>query len=381
MKKLDPQQSEIWLVEPWPPLDQQENVTTPRHFMWQTATEPTEWIERSTRSYCEEHVFLEISLHKHEQQLAETLLHLPLPHWEDCTERRNKEDLVTSLWDRGVPDELITDVSSDATHWPTNKPNEPETRIEHMILRHSFWSRPLREQPLCKNLSVSTASTLNLPDNSTQKFKHTRTHHLHFTKNAWSVVIGKQRRQDLQQRNETKGNLRNTRPKRNPTHYAAITTRWWACTDEQENDSHTKEHLPLPIPTKKHAKHLRGKNPKWPCPVALRKKGVGWTGPWRVNWNERTRRKRRASETWAKHKTWSWTATSDEKHYQEEATITSGAHLKNNTMIALSNLLTRKNLLAQRSDTSCNTLRPNLQNDSTFLSSSLTKKHVFPEVS
>ena len=103
---------------------------------------------------------------------------LALPHWEDCTERRHKEDLFTSLCDKGVRDELITDVSSDATHWPTNKPNEPETRIEHMILRHSFWSRNLREQPPCKNLSVPTASPLNLPDYSTQKFKHTRTTNL-----------------------------------------------------------------------------------------------------------------------------------------------------------------------------------------------------------
>ena len=50
-------------------------------------------------------------MHKHEQQLADTLLHLPLPHFKDCTERRNKEDLVTSLCDRGVPEELITDAS------------------------------------------------------------------------------------------------------------------------------------------------------------------------------------------------------------------------------------------------------------------------------
>ena len=112
---------------------------------------------------------------------------LALLHWEDCTERRNKEDLVTSL----------CDVSSDATHWPTNKSNEPEARIEHMILGHSFWSRTLREQPPC----------LNLPDCSTQKFKHTRTHHLHFTNFAWSVVIGKQRRQDRQKRCETKRQL------------------------------------------------------------------------------------------------------------------------------------------------------------------------------
>ena len=103
-------------------------------------------------------------LNKHEQQLADTLLHLPLPQWQDCTERRTKEDLVTSLCDRGVPDELITDVSSDATHWPTNKPNEPEARIENMTLRHGFWSRQLREQPPCKNLGKPTASTLNLPE-------------------------------------------------------------------------------------------------------------------------------------------------------------------------------------------------------------------------
>ena len=98
---------------------------------------------------------------------------LALPHWEVCTERRTKDNLVTSLCDEGVRDELITNVSSDATHWPTNKPKEPEARIENMTLRHGFWSRPLREQPPCKNLSFPTASTLDLADYSTQKFKHT----------------------------------------------------------------------------------------------------------------------------------------------------------------------------------------------------------------
>ena len=261
----------IWNLIGWTltPLDQQENVTTPRHFMQQTATEPTEWVERSTGSYCEKHVYLEISLHTHERQLANTLLHLPLPHLKDCTERRNKEDLVTSL----------CDVSSDATHWPTNKPNEPEARIEHMIFRHSFWSRPLREQPPWKNLSIVNINGFNSePSKPNTQFKHTHEQTIcivqisHDPSSLENNVVKIGRNEARQ-----KGNLPNTLPKRNPTHYAAITTRWCACTDKQENDSHSKEHLPLPIPTKKHAKHLRGKNQKRPCPVALRKKCVGWT--------------------------------------------------------------------------------------------------------
>ena len=127
-------------------------------------------------------------------------------------------------------------------------------------------------------------------------------------------------------------------------------------------------------------KTSKKEEPKMTLSRSPRKKGVGLTSPWRVNWNERTRRKRRESETWTKHKTWSWTATSDENHYQEEATITSGAHLKINNDCALVPPH-QENFLAQRSDTSCNTLKPNLQNDSTFTSSSLTKKHVFPNVS
>ena len=48
----------------------------------------------------------------------------------------------------------------------------------------SFWSKTLREQPPCKNLSIPTVSPLNLPDYSTQQFKHTRANNLNFTNRA-----------------------------------------------------------------------------------------------------------------------------------------------------------------------------------------------------
>ena len=188
----------------------------------------------------------------------------------------------------GVPDELVTDVSSDATHWPTNKPNEPEARIENMILRHGFWSRPLREQPPCKNLSTPTVSTLNLPDYSTQKLKHTRTNNLNFTNYAWSVVVGKQRRQDRQKRGETKGNLPKTLPQRNPTNCAAIRTRWWACTGEQDVRQTLREAPALVNFKLDTEKTSQRDETEMTSPHGSPKKGVGWIHHWRLNWNKRT---------------------------------------------------------------------------------------------
>ena len=265
-EKLDQQQSEIWLVEPWPLWTNKK--TSQRHDT--SCNRPPQSRQNESNDPLVLNAKNMFSLRSPctstNQQLADTLLHLPLPHWEDCTEWRNKEDLVTSL----------CDVSSDATHWPINTPNEPEARIENMMLRHGFWSRPLREQPPCKNLSIPTVSTLNLPDCSTQKFKHTRTNNLNFTNYAWSVVVGKQRRQDLLKRDETKSNLPNTLPKslpkRNPTNCAAITTRCGLALMNRTYCNHSAKHLHLPISSWTQTRRLRGTNQKWPRHVALRKK-------------------------------------------------------------------------------------------------------------
>ena len=117
------------------------------------------------------------------QQLADTLLHLPLPHWEVCTERRTKDNLVTSLCDKGVRDELITDV----LQWRNTLTNKQAKRtrstnrtydIETQLLVKTF----ARTTSIARTwvLWTSTASTLNLVGPNTQ-FKHTRTNNLNFT--------------------------------------------------------------------------------------------------------------------------------------------------------------------------------------------------------
>ena len=309
-------------------------------------------------------------MHKHEQQLADTLLHLPLPHWEDCTERRNKDDLLTSLCDRGVRDELITDVSSDATHWPTNKPNEPEARIENMILRHDFWSRPLREQPPCKNLSIPTAPTLDLADYSTQKIQTHRSKQFEFYKlrmirGNWKTTSSRsaETKRDIKQLAQHIAHTQSDELRCN--HNTLMGLNWW---------TRCKANTPWRTCTCQfQLGHREDVSEGWTrndLVTWLSEKGC-WMKSSLTSELKQTNMKKTQSVR-NMNKPWSWKVTQGEKLSEEQPQCeTEGRHT----------ISPRKRQTATHRHFMHNTLRPTLQIYSTFTAPSLTKKHVFPFVS
>ena len=395
-EKLDKQQSEIWLVEPRPLWTNKK--TSQRHDT--SCNRPPQSRQNESNDPLVLNVknmfFLEISMHKHEQQQTDTLLHLPLPHWEDCREKKNKEDLVKSLCDRGVPDELITDVSSDATHWPTNKPNEPETsRIENMVLRHSFWSRPFaRTTSLARTwaLWTSTVSTLNLPDWT--QYKNSNTHEqtiFNFTNVARMITIqiltGKQREYHelLQILTENHVNITN-HSTISSTHCPHAIRRialqsQHACGLALMNITycnHSAKDLHLSISTWTQRRRLRGMNQKWPRHVALRKRVLDelimdvWTET--IQHEENAEREKHEQTVILKSNSGWKTFWKKQPQCESESRMET-------KLVALPHHFTHKNGNQQRRDTSSNTLWPTLQNDSNFTAPSMTKKHAFPDVS
>ena len=198
---------------------------------------------------------------------------LALPHWEDCTEKRTKR-----ISSRHSATEVCRMNSSPTS--PVTQHTDQQTSQTNQKHESKIWHWDMASgQDLCENnlhartweyqlLQLSTSQTTQH-----KNIKHTGASNLNFTCYAWSVVVGKQRRQDRQKRGETKGNLPNTLPKRNPTNCAAITTRWWACTHELDVRQTLREkHLHLKISTWEQRRRPRGMNQKWPRHVALRKK-------------------------------------------------------------------------------------------------------------
>ena len=62
--------------------------------------------------------------------------------------------------------------------------------------------------------------------------------------------------------------------------------------------------------------------PEMTSPRGSPKKGVGWTHHWRLNWNKRTFRKRRASETWTTHQSWyTWLNKNEQQKVLDELTM------------------------------------------------------------
>ena len=172
-EKLDQQQSENLIGWTLTPLDQHENVTTPRHFMWQTATEPTEWVERSTGSYCEEHVFLEISLHKHEQQLADTLLHLH-SHTEKSAQREEPK-IISSRHSASEVCQMNSSPTSPVTQHTDQQTNQTNQKHESKI---RYWDTA-SGQDLCENnLHARTWAyqLLQLSTSQTTQHKNSNTH-------------------------------------------------------------------------------------------------------------------------------------------------------------------------------------------------------------
>ena len=287
---------------PTPFHPQKRQPTTHRHFKQHTLANPAKWFklhstlndEETCVSWCvlawNETRFHLVDtptptnfnllrlryntwLNKHEQQLADTLLHLH-SHTEKTAQREEPKRISS----RHSATEVCRMNSSPTS--PVTQHTDQQTSQTNQKHESKIWHWDMASgQDLCENnlhartweyqlLQLSTSQTTQH-----KNIKHTGANNLNFTNYAWSVVVGKQRRQDRQKRGETKGNLPNTLPKRNPTNCAAITTRWWACTHELDVRQTLREkHLHLKISTWEQRRRPRGMNQKWPRHVALRKK-------------------------------------------------------------------------------------------------------------
>ena len=320
---------------------------------------------RSTGSHCEEHVFLEISLHKHEEQLADTLLHLP----EDCTERRN---LVKSLCEE---DELITDVSS----WPTNKPNEPEARMNIIIWRNFCWD--WRTWVLWTASTESPTHSSNIHEQTFFNFYECRTNNTQFKyslKNHVNIANYSNTHGKPCQYYESQHDQLKIWSTRNPTNCAAITTRLWAGTDEHN----VLQSLPRSTCTCQfQLGHREDVSEGWTrndLVTWLSEKGcwmnTSWTSGLKTIQHEENEEREKHEQTvimksnsgWKTF--WRTTAMRERKPPGNKNWLRS--HTISPTKTATNNAQTP----------SSNTLWPTLQNDSNFTAPSMTKKHAFPDV-
>ena len=158
-------------------------------------------------------------------------------------------------------------------------------------------------------LWTSTASSLNLVDPTHNSNTHEQTililrmsHQQHtiqiLTENHVNITNYSNTHGKPSKYNESQHDQLNTLPKRNPTLDAAITTRLWAGTDEQ-NVRQTLREAPALVNFKLDTdKTSQRDEPEMTSSRGSPKKGVGWTHHGRLDWDDPTWRKRRASETW-----------------------------------------------------------------------------------
>ena len=126
---------------------------------------------------------------------------------------------------------------------------------------------------------------------------------------------------------------------RNPTNCAAITTRLWAGTHEQ-NVLQSLREAPALVNFKLDTdKTSQRDEPEMTSSRGSPKKGVGWNHHWRLNWNKRTWRKRRASETWTNRDLEK--VTQGEKLSEEQPQCESGSRLETK-LTALPHHFTKK---------------------------------------
>ena len=96
--------------------------------------------------------------------------------------QRDEPKIISSRHSATKECEMNSSPTSPVTQHTDQQTSQTNQKHESKIWHwdKSFWSKTLREQPPCKNLSTTTVSTLNLPDYSTQQFKHTRANNLFF---------------------------------------------------------------------------------------------------------------------------------------------------------------------------------------------------------
>ena len=253
---------------------------------------------------------------------------------------------------------------------PTNKPNEPEARIENMILRHDFWSRPLREQPPCKNLSIPTAPTLDLADYSTQKIQTHRSKQFEFYKlrmirGSWKTTSSRsaETKRDIKQLAQHIAHTQSDELRCN--HNTLMGLNWW---------TRCKANTPWRTCTCQfQLGHREDVSEGWTrndLVTWLSEKGC-WMKSSLTSELKQTNMKKTQSVR-NMNKPWSWKVTQGEKLSEEQPQCeTEGRHT----------ISPRKRQTATHRHFMHNTLRPTLQIYSTFTAPSLTKKHVFPFVS
>ena len=141
--------------------------------------------------------------------------------------------------------------------------------------------------------------------------------------------------------------------------------------------NHSAKHLHLSISTWTQRRRLRGMNQKWPRHVALRKRVSDeliidvWT---ETNEHEENEEREKHEQTVILKSNWGW------KTFWRTTAMRERKPPGNNWLRSHT-ISPRKRQTTTHSHFMHNTLRPTLQNDSTFTTTSLTKKHAFPNVS